>query len=71
MQPKSNKRQKELSRLERRKEKDERRQKRREEKAGRPEPVEGQDPDLAGIVPGPQPVPSDEQAVESAQDKRE
>lgn len=60
MQPRSNKRQKELSRLERRKEKDERREQRRKEKAERPPVPEGEDPDLAGIVPGPQPKPEEE-----------
>lgn len=59
MQPRSNKRQKELSRLERRKEKDERREQRRKEKAERPPAPEGEDPDLAGIVPGPQPKPEE------------
>lgn len=54
MQPRSNKRQKELSRLERRKEKDERRSQRKKERAERVVP-EGEDPDIAGIVPGPQP----------------
>jgi len=59
MQPRSNKRQKELSRLERRKEKDERREQRRKEKSERPPSPEGEDPDLAGIVPGPQPKPEE------------
>jgi hypothetical protein len=59
MQPRSNKRQKELSRLERRKEKDERREQRRKEKDERPPVPEGEDPDLAGIVPGPQPKPEE------------
>ena len=54
MQPRSNKRQKELARLERRKEKDEKREQRKKERADRVVP-EGEDPDIAGIVPGPQP----------------
>ncbi len=54
MQPRSNKRQKELARLERRKNKDERREQRKKERAERPV-VDGSDPDIAGIVPGPQP----------------
>ena len=54
MQPRSNKRQKELARLERRKSKDERREQRKKERAERAVP-EGEDPDIAGIVPGPQP----------------
>jgi hypothetical protein len=61
VQPRSNKRQKELARLERRKEKDERREQRKRERAERVVP-EGEDPDIAGIVPGPQPrVDEDEQ----------
>ena len=58
MQPRSNKRQKELSRLERRKEKDERREQRKKERAERVV-TEGEDPDIAGIVPGPQPKPEE------------
>jgi hypothetical protein len=54
VQPRSNKRQKELARLERRKEKDERREQRKKEKTERVTP-EGEDPDIAGIIPGPQP----------------
>ena len=60
MQPRSNKRQKELARLERRKEKDERREQRKRERADRVVP-EGEDPDIAGIVPGPQPKSDDEE----------
>ena len=60
MQPRSNKRQKELARLERRKEKDEKREQRKKERAERVVP-EGEDPDIAGIVPGPQPIPEDQQ----------
>ena len=59
MQPRSNKRQKELARLERRKEKDERREQRKKERAERVVP-EGEDPDIAGIIPGPQPKSDDE-----------
>jgi hypothetical protein len=60
VQPRSNKRQKELARLERRKEKDERREQRKKEKTERVLP-EGEDPDIAGIVPGPQPKVDEEQ----------
>jgi hypothetical protein len=60
MQPRSNKRQKELSRLERRKEKDEKREQRKKEKEERPPLAEGEDPDIAGIIPGPQPKLEDE-----------
>jgi hypothetical protein len=59
VQPRSNKRQKELARLERRKEKDERREQRKKEKTERVTP-EGEDPDIAGIIPGPQPKVDEE-----------
>ena len=53
----SNKRQKEQARLERQKEKDERREKRSVEKAIRtPRDPAAEDPDIAGIKPGPQPI---------------
>ena len=56
----SNKRQKEQARLERQKEKDERRDKRSTEKANRPPRAPGEeDPDIAGIKPGPQPIPEE------------
>lgn len=51
----STKRQKELSREEKRREKEERREQRKREKAERPDAPDGVDPDIAGIVPGPQP----------------
>ena len=60
MQPRSTKRQKELARLERRKEKDERREQRKKERSERVVP-EGEDPDIAGIVPGPQPKPEEDE----------
>jgi len=50
------KRQKEQARLEQRKLKEERRIQRAAERANRPEGSEGEDPDIAGIVPGPQPI---------------
>jgi hypothetical protein len=50
------KRQKEQERLQDRKRKEERRQQRKQEKADRPKSGPGaEDPDIAGIVPGPQP----------------
>lgn len=53
----SNKRQREQAKQERQKEKVERRDKRVVEKANRPERKPGdEDPDIAGIVPGPQPI---------------
>jgi hypothetical protein len=48
------KRQKELARQERQREKDLKRKQRKESRTER-SGVEGEDPDIAGIVPGPQP----------------
>lgn len=55
MQGRSNKRQKELARLEKRKEKEAKKEDKKREKADRGPRVEGEDPDIAGIIPGPQP----------------
>lgn len=61
MNPGASKRQKELARQERQKEKDEKRTQRKKEKADRPDRAEGDiDPDIAGIIPGPQPKLEDE-----------
>lgn len=51
------KRQKELARQERQKEKAAKKQDRKLDKDGKPVLAEGEDPDIAGIVPGPQPAP--------------
>jgi hypothetical protein len=51
------KRRKELARQQRRKDKDERRTQRQREKEERPAPSGEEDPDIAGVVPGPQPLP--------------
>jgi len=56
--PSFQKRAKEKARQERQKEKDARRVEARERKANAP-PKTGEDPDIAGIVPGPQPLPVD------------
>ncbi len=54
--PGATKRQKELARLEKQRSKAQKREERRKEKAERPDrPESDEDPDLAGIVPGPQP----------------
>ena len=50
------KRQKERQREEKQKEKEQKRAERDRDKANKPEGEPGEDPDLAGIVPGPQPV---------------
>jgi hypothetical protein len=61
MQVKSSKRQKEKERQEHQREKDARRAERRKEKSGRPKREPGApDPDLAGIIPGPQPLPEEQ-----------
>jgi hypothetical protein len=51
------KRQKETKRLEKKRDKEAARKLRREESALQPEAAHGVDPDIAGIVPGPQPIP--------------
>jgi len=63
MNPGASKRQKELARKERKREKAARRERRKQEKLERPgQPLApGEDPDLAGIVPGPQPSPFEPQ----------
>jgi hypothetical protein len=53
------KRQKEADRLQKQKEKAEQRAQRKLERANRPESEGDEDPDIAGIVPGPQPIPED------------
>jgi hypothetical protein len=49
------KRQKERARQERRQQKSARRAEANARKAAKPRPADGEDPDIAGIVPGPQP----------------
>lgn len=51
--PSVNKRQKERQRQERQREKSAKREERKREKADRPLGSPGEDPDIAGIVPGP------------------
>lgn len=53
----SNKRQKERQRQERARDKAAKRDERKREKANRGPSEPGVDPDIAGIVPGPQPLP--------------
>jgi hypothetical protein len=54
--PGANKRQKERARQEKQREKEARVAERRKDKVARPDATPGEDPDLAGIVPGPQPL---------------
>ena len=55
--PTLEKRAKERARQEKRKLKDERRANAKASKALNPRSADGEDPDIAGIVPGPQPSP--------------
>lgn len=58
--PGSTKRQKEASRREHQQKKAERKEQRKREKDAKPsELAPGEDPDIAGIVPGPQPIPEE------------
>ena len=59
--PGSTKRQKEAARREKQRKKDEKRdqRKREREERGLPPLAPGEDPDIAGIVPGPQPIPEE------------
>ncbi|MBI5532924.1 MAG: hypothetical protein HY898_09430 [Deltaproteobacteria bacterium] len=54
------KRQKERARQEKAREKETNRAERRKDKPVRSDGVPGEDPDIAGIVPGPQPVPDED-----------
>jgi hypothetical protein len=54
------KRKKEMARQKRQKEKAERRQQRAHDRETRDSAAPGEDPDIAGIVPGPQPSPDKE-----------
>ncbi len=49
------KRQKEVARQEKRKKKAAQRMERRSERTDAGKPLQGEDPDIAGIIPGPQP----------------
>ena len=65
MNPSATKRQKELARKQKKREKAERKERRQQEKIEKLAEIEpGQDPDLAGIVPGPQPREEDWGVVE-------
>lgn len=58
--PGATKRQKEASRREHQQKKAERKEQRKKEKEQRGSTVPpGEDPDIAGIVPGPQPIPEE------------
>jgi hypothetical protein len=66
------KRQKEQARQQRRVTKAARREQRAAERTARPQDVDGEDPDIAGIVPGPQPHPyAEELESDKAEDEHE
>jgi hypothetical protein len=69
--PTANKRAREKARIDRQKEKERRRVEVREKKASAPVRNDGEDPDIAGIVAGPQPRPEwfeDDDEAETADD---
>ena len=57
--PSVNKRLKERNRQDKQKEKEAKREQRKNEKVPRSVGAGGEDPDIAGIVPGPQPLPDE------------
>jgi len=61
--PTAQKRAREKARMERQKEKEQRRTENRERRANAEARTEGEDPDIAGIVPGPQPLPDEWQPL--------
>ncbi|HET9132320.1 MAG TPA: hypothetical protein VFO86_15295 [Terriglobia bacterium] len=72
--PTANKRAREKARIDRQKEKERRRAEVREKKASAPTREGGEDPDIAGIVAGPQPRPDwlddDEDFDDTVEDDR-
>ncbi len=60
--PSLQKRQKERLRQDRQKEKEAKRVQRLKDKPIRPAGAEGEDPDIAGIIPGPQPIPEEDES---------
>lgn len=69
--PTANKRAREKARIDRQKEKERRRIEIKEKKASAPARDGGEDPDLAGIVAGPQPRPEWLDDVEEEEDEDE
>jgi hypothetical protein len=60
--PSVNKRLKERNRQDKQKEKEAKREQRKQDKSQRPSTANGEDPDIAGIIPGPQPIPDEQSA---------
>jgi len=72
MNPGTTKRQREMARRQRQQEKSARKQQRQAEKAARVASVPaGEDPDLVGIVPGPQPLQDELSADEGEEEAEE
>jgi len=71
--PTANKRAREKARIDRQKEKERRRAEVREKKASMPAREGGEDPDIAGIVAGPQPRPEwfDDEVEEADEEEEE
>ena len=59
--PSVNKRQKERNRQDKQREKEAMKQQRNKEKVPRAVGADGEDPDLAGMVAGPQPIPEEDE----------
>ncbi|HEY7911711.1 MAG TPA: hypothetical protein VIG62_07350 [Blastocatellia bacterium] len=55
--PTFQKREREKARIQKQKDKEARRMESKDRKLNAPQAVEGEDPDIAGIRPGPQPLP--------------
>lgn len=68
--PTQNKRARERARQEKQQQKQERRAEAKARKASTPDGPEGEDPDIAGIVPGPQPNPWGDEPEEADSDDR-
>jgi hypothetical protein len=69
--PTLEKRAKERARQEKRKQKEERRQVAKLQKGGTPRQAGDEDPDIAGIVPGPQPSPWGDEGEEEEQEDQQ
>lgn len=69
--PTQNKRARERARQEKQQQKTARRLEARDRKAARPAAADGEDPDIAGIVPGPQPSPWGEDAFDDVNERDE
>lgn len=67
--PSMNKRRKEQERRQKQEQKQARRAQRAEEAKNRPALDTGEDPDIAGIVPGPQPLPEELSDLEEAEEE--